>query len=140
MSITPLHPLEQPTSFTKTDGRRFAFPVGAAFGVLAAIVAWQGNPSLALGLSGVGGALWLLGALVPARLGPLFRAWMTLAHVLSKVTTPVFLLALWLVVITPFALAGRLLGHRPVSHAARGGSYWQARARERRRSDLARQF
>lgn len=139
MTTTALTSLE-PTPFTKADGRRFAFPVGGAFAGLAALALWQGNSTVALLGAVAAGALWLLGALVPAKLGPLFRAWMTGAHLLSKVTTPIFLLALWLVVITPSALLGRLLGHRPITHRAQGDSYWQARPPERRRSELTRQF
>lgn len=129
-----------PTAFTKADGRRFAFPVGAAFGLLAGLAFVQGSVALALALASPCLALWTLGALVPARLGPVSRAWMTMAHAISRVTTPVFLAVLWLVVITPFALVGRLVGHRPVRHTPRDGSYWQPRPPERRRSQLERQF
>lgn len=140
MADEPLTSLEPAAAFTAVDGRRFAFPVGAAFGLLAALASSQGSIGVALVLAAPCALLWTLGALVPARLGPLLRAWMALAHAISKVTTPIFLAVLWLVVITPFALVGRLVGHRPVEHEPRGDSYWQARPLERRRSALERQF
>ncbi len=139
MSSTALTPA-QSTPFTKREGRKFAFPVGTAFGVLGGIVLWRGNPPAAIAFGSLAGTLWLLGVVMPAKLGPLYRAWMALAHAISKVTTPIFLGVMWLLVITPFALVGRLLGHQPLLHPQREGSYWQTREHARRRSDLKRQF
>src|SRR5258707_6130820 len=40
---------------------------------------------------GVGGTLVIAALLVPTWLGPIERAWMGLAHLISKVTTPIFM-------------------------------------------------
>ena len=67
------------------------FTVGAAFLVLAAcLVARQPTPTPPRP-RGPGRRSGLAGLLVPARLGPVYRAWMGLALRISKVTTPIFM-------------------------------------------------
>ncbi|MBA2671763.1 MAG: hypothetical protein H0U67_15445, partial [Gemmatimonadetes bacterium] len=77
--------------WSAADGRRFAFTVGAAFAVISGLLWWRGM-STASAVSGSAGVLLVLGGLViPRRLGPVYRAWMTLAHAMSRVTTPIFM-------------------------------------------------
>lgn len=117
-----------PAGLTPPEGRRFGLTVGAAFLVLAAIMRWRGYeiPLTIFGVLGVG--LVLAGAAIPGRLGPLYRAWMGLALMISRVTTPLFMGIVFFVVITPIGLAMRLLGRNPIRHAAVGGSYWADRS------------
>jgi hypothetical protein len=72
----------------------------------------------------MGIALFVAGLMVPGHLGPVYRAWMGLAHALSRVTTPIFLGLVYFVVITPIALLARLFGRQPMRHRAKEGSYW----------------
>ena len=84
-----------------------------------------------------GALLVLAGLLVPARLGPVYRAWMGVGHVLSKVTTPVFLGVVFYLVLTPVGLLMRLTGSTPLPRS----TGWTPRPPEaRQRTDMPRQF
>lgn len=126
---------------TKSEGRRFAFPVGLAFLVLGGLTVWRGHEPVAAVFGSVAAVLFLAGALVPDRLGPVYRAWMTIALAISKVTTPVFLGIVYFLVIAPAGLMMRLLGRNPLRREPAGGSYWVRREPgSARRSDMNRQF
>lgn len=129
-----------PARLTAAEGRKFAFTVGAAFLVLAAFVWWRQHPTLLKVFGALGGTLVLLGVAVPARLGPLFRAWMGLAHAISKVTTPIFMGVVYFAVVTPIALLMRVLGKAPLRVDRSAATFWSTRDPEKRRSDLTRQF
>jgi hypothetical protein len=122
------------------EGRKFAFTVGAAFLVIGAIVWWRGHLTAASVLGALGGTLGILGIAIPGKLGPLNRAWMGLAHLISKVTTPIFMGIVYFLVITPISLLMSLFGKRPLRAPRGAATYWIARAPEARRSDLTRQF
>jgi hypothetical protein len=64
------------------------------------------------------------GAIVPAKLGPVYHAWMRLAHAISKVTAPIFMGIVYFIVIFPVGLGMRLLGRNPIRHQPTGESYW----------------
>lgn len=126
---------------TSSQGRRFGLTVGGAFLVLAAVAWWRGHPMLVNILAGVGGLLVLAGLIVPTRLGPVERAWMALAHAISKVTTPIVMGVMYLLVLTPVGWLRRTLGGNPLVHQAEAESYWHKRPEGHRRSgDLRRQF
>ncbi len=128
-----------PARLTAAEGRKFAFTVGGAFLVLAAITWWREHPTL-LRVFGTLGGLFVAGGLVaPAQMGPVQRAWMGLAHAISKVTTPIFMGVVYFLVITPTSLVMTLVGKRPLT-ARRAESLWTTRPPEARRSDLERQF
>jgi hypothetical protein len=115
--------------------------VGSAFLVLAALSWWRGHvvPPAVLGALGV--LLVLAGLAVPAHLGPLQKAWMAMAHAISKVTTPVFMGLVYFGVITPTGLAMRALGKNPLRHAERDRGFWAVREPGARRSQsMERQF
>ena len=78
-------------------------------------------------MAGLGALLTLAGVVVPTRLGPIQRAWMGLAHLLSKVTTPIFMGIVFYGVIFPIGMIMRLFGHRPLRHVSPDGSHWMAR-------------
>ena len=128
-----------PARLRPAEGRKFAFTVGVAFLALAALTGWRGHPTLRTGFGVVGLALLLAGAVVPGRLGPVHRAWMGLAHAISKVTTPVFMAVVFFAVITPIGLLMRLFGRSSLVHAEREGGFWMAPA-SGGRSDMERQF
>jgi Saxitoxin biosynthesis operon protein SxtJ len=125
---------------TEAEGRKFAFTVGAACVVLAAAAWWRGRPTAGTVLGSVGVLLLAAGLTVPAQLGPVQRAWMGLAHAISKVTTPVFLGAVFFLAITPIGWLKRRFGSRPLRRPP-GPTAWITRAPDARRGlDMHRQF
>jgi hypothetical protein len=129
-----------PAGLSPSEGRKFGLTVGGAFLVLAGVLWWRGRPTLSIVFAGAGGALVLAGLLVPAYLGPVHSAWMGLAHLLSKVTTPIFMGVVYFVVITPVGLLKRLFGRNPMKAALANGSYWVPREADAMRGDMERQF
>lgn len=130
-----------PTRLTAREGRRFAFTVGAAFLALGGVGLWRGGGVMTTVFLGLAAALGVAGAAAPTQLGPVERAWMGLAHAISKVTTPIVMGVMYLVVLTPVGLLRRTFGGNPLVHAPRGAGYWQSRPEGARRSaSLERQF
>jgi hypothetical protein len=126
-------------SFSASEGRKFGFPVGAAFLLLTLVLAWRGHAVPAYATAAAGAAL-IAGALtVPSRLGPVYRAWMALALAMSKVTTPIFMGLLYFVVLTPVGAIRRTFGSNPLKRTPTGTNYWVSRG-DARRGDLRRQF
>ena len=130
-----------PARLTPAEGRKFAFTVGAAFLVLAGLTWWRDRETLMVIFGSLSGALMLAGLVVPGKLGPVYRAWMRLALLISKVTTPIFMGATYFLVLAPSGLLMRALGKNPMVHGEQGGSFWVSRPEgPKRRSDLTRQF
>ena len=129
-----------PARLTRSEGRKFGLLVGGAF-LVVAIVTWRrGHETaatvaliLALGLIAGGFA-------VPTRLGPIYRGWMKLALLISKVTTPIFMGVIFFLVLTPAGILARLFGHRPLSRSRDATTYWQTRAEGSSRSEMNHQF
>ncbi len=80
------------------------------------------------------------GFVIPTLLGPVERAWMQLAHLISRVTTPIVMGVMYLFVLTPVGLLRRTLGSNPMVHKPEGGTYWKARPEGSRAGNLTRQF
>ena len=130
-----------PSTYTASQGRRFGLTVGAAFLVFAAVAWWRGHPTTTMVLGGLGVGLALLALVIPGRLGPVDRAWMALAHVISKVTTPIVMGVMYLLVLFPVGVLRRAFGGNPLEHAEENGSYWRTRPEGSRRSaSMQRQF
>jgi hypothetical protein len=129
-----------PARLTAREGRGFAFTVGAAFLVLAALLRWRDATTMPIVFGSLGVALLAAGAIVPDRLGPVQRAWMGMAHAISRVTTPIFMGLVYFLSIMPIGLIMRAFGRNPLSRKTHGDGYWVQRAPEERRSDLERQF
>ena len=127
------------TRLTPGEGRKFGLTVGAAFGVLAVIGFWRGHLIVPGALATLGALLAIAGAAIPGRLGPVHHVWMRGAHAISKVTTPLFLSIVYLVVLTPSGLVMRALGRQPLRHAESKGGYWVERE-PGQSSNLDRQF
>jgi hypothetical protein len=129
------------TRLTAAEGRRFGLTVGGAFAALAGISWWRGHPDVALVLGSLGGALALAGLALPTYLGPVERAWMRLAHAISRVTTPIVMAAMYFVVITPSGVMRRAFGGNPLEHADGAAGFWKARPPgDRRSKSMERQF
>ena len=130
-----------PARLTTAEGRRFGLTVGLAFLALAGLAWWRGRAYTCVVFSVLGGALIVGGLLLPAQLGPVYRAWIGLAHLMSKVTTPLFLGIVFYFVLTPVGLLVRLFGSRPLPRPQRGSTAWIPRdPSARRRLDMERQF
>lgn len=131
------------TEYTASRGRKFALTIAIAFAVLALISFWRGRQAPPLILGGLATILAIAGLAMPSKLGPIESAWMKLAHVLSRVTTPIFMGIVYFVVLTPIGFIRRSLGGNPLVHKAERESYWIARATPdsvKQRSRMERQF
>ncbi|MGH7710684.1 MAG: SxtJ family membrane protein [Gemmatimonadaceae bacterium] len=113
-----------PARLTTRERRRFGFTVGVAFLLFAALSRWRGHDVAPLILGGIGGTLVLAGIVLPQALGPVYRWWMGLARVLSKVTTPLFMGLVYFLVLTPIGVIRRVFGSSPLEAKSRNGSYW----------------
>jgi Saxitoxin biosynthesis operon protein SxtJ len=119
-----------PARLSPAEGRKFGLTVGGAFLVITAILWWRGKHGAVPFIGGLGGVLILGGLLAPTALGPVHRAWMGLAHLLSKVTTPIFMGLVYYVVLTPIGLGMRLAGKNPLVHPVQGQGFWFVRDAE----------
>lgn len=143
-----------PARLSPAEGRKFGLTVGIAFMVLAGLVWWRaqhalsaiflapvvwgGRHTLSAVFAVLGALLVLAGLALPTELGPLQRAWMGLAHAISKVTTPIFMGIVYFLVIGPIGIVMRLFGKNPLVARQSGGSVWAARGQ--RKGDMQRQF
>ena len=126
---------------TASEGRRFGFTVGAAFLLLGLAAFWRGHQWTGTVLASLGTGLVIAGLLVPTRLGPVESVWMRLAHAISRLTTPVVMGVMFMLVITPIGMLRRAVGGNPLVHQPRGDGFWIPRAGESRKSSsLNRQF
>jgi hypothetical protein len=132
-----------PARLSAHEGRKFGITVGLAFLTLTVLLWWRDRGPIVLGiLSSLAGLFLAGGLLVPTRLGPLQRAWMGLAMLISRITTPVIMAILFFMVFLPIGLLMRAFGRNPLRRP--GGStaatFWARRNPEAGRSELARQF
>lgn len=113
---------EKKGAMSAAQGRKFGLTVGLAFVAIGALLIWRHHPMKANVAFGLGGVLILGGLVVPTMLGPVERAWMGLAHLLSKVTTPIFMGIVYFVVMMPIGFIRRR-GGSPILRE-RGHSQW----------------
>jgi hypothetical protein len=107
--------------------RKFAFTVGGVLVLLALWLAFRQRNAWVRNITGgVGLGLLVAGAVVPQRLGALYRSWMALAFTLGWVMSRVVLTAVFALVVTPIAVLARLVGKRFLEVKADPGanSYW----------------
>lgn len=130
-----------PARLTPQQGRRFGVTVGGAFLVFAALAWWRQSVVLTPVLAALGAALMAAGLVVPTHLGPVERAWMALAHAISRVTTPVVMAVMYFLVITPSGVVRRALGGNPLAHTDGAAGFWKERpAGGRQSKSMERQF
>jgi hypothetical protein len=129
-----------PARLSAAEGRKFGLLVGGVSAALGAFSWYRHHFGRADVMIGLGVALMLSGLLIPTKLGPLYRAWMGLAGVLSKIMTPVFMGVVYFVVLTPTGWIMKLFGKRLLKHPLGPNGYWITRPPEAQRSDLTRQF
>lgn len=130
-----------PARLTPREGRNFGWTVGAAFLALSGLLWWRGKHSAALVFLALGAVLVLAGLVAPARLGPIQRAWMGFARLLSLVTTPIFMGIVYFLVLTPTGWLMRLFGRNPIRRTLSEGSFWVRRpAGDGQRGTMEHQF
>jgi hypothetical protein len=125
----------------RAQGRKFGLTVGTAFVVLAGVAYWRGALRTATVLGSLGGVLLLAGLVAPGSLGPVERAWMGLAHAISRITTPIIMGILYFGLFTVIGGIKRTFGRNSlVRPRTSAGSFWVDRPESSRRGDLRRQF
>ena len=133
--------MDHATEYTPQENRKFGVTVGIAFIALAGLLWWRGKLTGVAIAGGAGTLLLVSGLLVPGFLGPVHRGWMWVAHLISKVTTPVFMGLVYYLSIFPIGLVMRVLGKNPIAPREEDSSFWvDRRATGALRSDLERQF
>jgi hypothetical protein len=131
------------TRLTRAEGRRFAWTLAIAFAVIAAIAMWRGRDRVSLVLAVVAGLCFVAGAVAPTRLGPVEKAWMSLAHAISRVTTPIFMGVVYFLILTPTGFIRRTFAGRGISPDKSKSTFWIDRPRMERdavRRRMERQF
>jgi hypothetical protein len=95
---------------------------------------------MAAGAGFLGGALVIGASFVPTRLGSVYRVWMGLARLLSRITTPIFMAIVYFLIITPAGIVMRIFGYTPLRRESGQETFWITREPAHRRSDMRRQF
>jgi hypothetical protein len=128
-----------PAGLSSREGRKFGLTVGGAFLVLGALLWWRGRWTAPV-FAGLGSVLVLAGLLIPTRLGPVNRAWMKLAHMISRVTTPIFMGVVYFLVLAPIGFIMRTFGRNPMVAPEKGQSFWAVRTPADGSHSMKRQF
>jgi len=111
-----------------------------AFVGIGALAGWPDYPVKSIVLFSIGAAFIVAGLVIPTMLGPVERAWMALAHLISKVTTPIFMGIVYFLLVTPIGYIRNARGKGPFGRE-RGTSSWQHHdAATARREQMERQF
>ena len=107
------------------DLRKFGLLVGSVFAVFGVIVLLRHKAHYPFFLW-PGGALVLLGVIVPRALKYVYLAWMSVAFVLGFVISHLILVLFFFLVITPIGLLARLFGKDFLSLKLdrQAASYW----------------
>lgn len=111
--------------------RKFGLTVGAIMmGIGALRWALGHGGTFSIALLSIGGVLFVLGATFPSVLGMLNRAWMAMGSILARITSPVIMLLMFLLLFTPIAIGMRLAGRDILGLRRKGAgeSYWKVRS------------
>ena len=120
--------------------RNFGLMVG---GIFAAIGVWPLLRGEGIRLWGVilGSLLVVLGLLLPGRLGPIYKTWMALGHILAWINTRIILGIIYYGVLTPMGLVMRLAGRDAMRvHDDHAASTYRVVRPSRPGSHMLRQF
>jgi hypothetical protein len=125
--------------YTAAAGRKFGLTVGIAFLVLAGIGRWRGHPTTFAVLGSLGLLLIVAGLVIPTALRRVEGAWMGLARIISRFTTPIFMGIVYFVLLTPIGVLRRAFGANALVHRPGATGLWLDR-RPSPRGALERQF
>lgn len=95
--------------------RAFGISVGAVLCAIALLLAWRGRVTRAEVTGATGAVLLVFGYLKPSLLTYPSDAWWTFATVLGWINARVLLTLLFVFVLTPVGLVGRLMGRDPLA-------------------------
>lgn len=110
------------------SNRKFGAVIAAALGLLALHALWNDHSTRTAVFAGLSTLFILAAIAVPTLLAPLNRLWMAFGLLLGKIVSPVVLGLIFLVLITPVALATRLFGRDILRMKKRRvPSYWVER-------------
>lgn len=97
--------------------------IGAGLAVWGYFKGWPAGTSI--GLAAAGGVFLVLAWLAPSVLAPLNKLWFGLGLLLGKLVSPVVLGLMFYLLITPFAIVGRMMGRDELRLKKRQvASYW----------------
>lgn len=103
-------------------GQLFAV-VGSALAAWGYVKGWPSGLSWALATAGA--VFWLLAGWAPHVLAPLNKAWFKFGLLLGKLVSPLVLGLMFFLLVTPFAVIGRMLGRDELRLKKRNVStYW----------------
>ena len=94
---------------TRKDLVQFGLLVGGVFAAIGGLLLYKGHAP-GPWLLGIGAALMILGAVVPALLKPVYHGWMAMALAMGFVMTRVILTIVFFLILLPIGLFMRLLG------------------------------
>jgi hypothetical protein len=112
---------------TPREGRRFAWTLATGFALLAIIAVVRHRQFASVALASIAGLAVVAGIVAPTHLGPIERAWLSLGHALSRVTTPLFLGVVYFLIVTPTGWIRRHLSHDPILRDRSARSFWVER-------------
>jgi len=106
--------------------REFGLIVGIMLILIGSWWLYRNNwVSVAKGFLGIGSVLVILGLLLPRALVYPNHAWMSLAKLLSLITTPIILAIIFFIIFMPIGFLKRLTGWDPLRRRAPSAqSYW----------------
>ena len=108
------------------DLRKFGITMGIVFGLFGGYSAWRGH-SFWIYRAGAGAFFLVFGLIVPTRLKPIQKVWMTLALMMGWVMARVILCVLFFLAITPIGLILRAAGKDllDIKPGVTRSSYWK---------------
>ena len=116
------------SSIDNREIKKFGVIAFILFGALCALGLWRQKaiPVYLFGFLSLIGAGFIL---LPGPLRPIYDGWLKAAHFIGRITTMIILTLTYYIVITPTALAKRLISGRPLPTAPDKGlsSYWVSR-------------
>jgi hypothetical protein len=108
--------------------RAFGCTVGSILVVIAAAKAFAAGAlaPVEFVIFAAGALLLLIGIVAPSRLSTLNRLWLKLGSTIAKAANPIILALLFYLMVTPMAIAVRILGKRPLNLAPdrTAATYW----------------
>ena len=119
---------------SRKDLRKFGLTMGIFLGVFGFILLWRGRNDCVYWLA-AGAVMLFLSFCFAALLGPVQKAWMTLAVLMGWVMSRVILCVLFFLIVTPLGFIVRLTGKDLLNEKFKSeGSYWLDHAPQEKNS------
>lgn len=109
----------------KKQIRKFGLIAFIFFAILCALGIWA-QKRLTIYLFGCLSILGIGFMVAPVQLTPVYKAWLKIAHLLSRAVNTLILILIYYLVITPTGLIKRIIGGRPLplKPEREASSYW----------------